>query len=218
MKYLKDLETKEFFQNVAFLESGDIALSIAIWDKSTLVSIRNTKKLFEKEEHIISEYQFLAKNSKETWFLRSPKGCLYGSTTKKHGIKLAKANMPEPLLQAIKNKVASIVPTYREEEEKTMKKAITEHYNTIYAEKLAAQGRNVGKKRIASFDLESTDTDDLLSESFYIVIYWAVEKKTRLINMMKELEREDNERGLTISGLQNLEEDVINVTAGSSKS
>ena len=120
--YLENLETKEFFQCVGFLESGHLALSLDLWDKASSVLVKNTKKLFNEDDSVISESQFLSKNSKELWFLRSANGCLYGATSHKRGFKLSRAVVPEPLLRAIINKVTSIVPTYREDSMKTMKK------------------------------------------------------------------------------------------------
>ena len=190
--FLNNLETKEFFQSVAFLENGDFALSKELWDKSTSVPVKNTKILFNKDDCVISECQFLSKNSNELWFLRSPNGCLYGSTSNKRGIKLTRAEVPEPLLTAIINKVTSIVPTYREDSNKTMKREITDHFNRVYADKLVARGRIPGQKRkISSFSLDTSTPDTILTAGIEIAKDWSEEKKIRLINKMIEVEREE---------------------------
>ena len=91
---------------------------------------------------------FLARASKEMWFQRAAKGCVYGHCVRRKAIKVSKTNIPDSVFDAITGKVKSIVSSY-DPTEGTMLRAIAEHFSSLYDKESRAPSK---KRKISALD------------------------------------------------------------------
>ena len=152
---VRKMEPRDFFQNIAFLESDDIAFAQCLFSKTEELKI--VKQHLLKLDHVVSDCHFLSSNSEELWFVRNAKGCSFGKNSRKTAVKLSKNSIPDAVMKEIKEKVAGIVSSYDPEGTETMKSVINKYFNAKY---LKTADDKPSVKRISDMTEESHTTDE----------------------------------------------------------